>query len=363
MAPASFNLVMIISIFGLTAYFNSIGIETIYALGVGVLVGGATQFFVQLPMLLRNGFALSKKIRLLSPQVRRIIARLGIGTVGIAATQINLLINTFLATSAGVGAVSFLSFGMRLFQFPVGILGVSISGANLVYFSEKWKSGEKEQAKTILQSSYYLSLFVMFPALIFLYIYAREIVYIIFERGSFDKVAGDNTALALKYYLVGLPSYGLYKIFGPTFYAIDREKLPIFISIFCILVNVVFCVALTPKYGFKVLALGTSISMIFNTFLQMVFINREINLGASFFFPKKIIKLIFANLLTAYILWLAKGVFSVNTESAFSIVLYLSFSLVAFTLFYLALVSFLVDKEIVNSFLKKLWKRKIYKDN
>ena len=173
-APASFNVVMIVAIFGVSAYLKTRGIETIYALGIGVLVGGLTQFFVQLPSLLKNGFEFSAKISLLSPQVKRILHRLGIGTIGIAATQINLLINTFLATSAGVGAVSFLSFGMRLFQFPVGILGVSISGANLVYFSEKWKSGEQQEAKKILQSSYFISLFVMFPAMIFLYVFFLE---------------------------------------------------------------------------------------------------------------------------------------------------------------------------------------------
>ena len=67
-------------------------------------------------------------ISLLSKSVRKIIGRLGIGTIGVAATQINLLINTLLATNAEIGAVSFLSYGFRLFQFPVGILGVSVSG-------------------------------------------------------------------------------------------------------------------------------------------------------------------------------------------------------------------------------------------
>ena len=76
MAPASFNVVMIAAIFGLTGYLKTIGVETIYALGAGVLIGGLTQFFVQLPSLLKNGYTISTNISLLSPQVKRIIARL-----------------------------------------------------------------------------------------------------------------------------------------------------------------------------------------------------------------------------------------------------------------------------------------------
>ena len=359
MAPASFNVVMIGAIFGLTVYLKTAGIETIYALGVGVLVGGATQFFVQLPSLLKNGYELKAKVSLFSPQVKRILHRLGIGTIGIAATQINLLINTFLATSAGVGAVSFLSFGMRLFQFPVGILGVSISGANLVYFSEKWKNGEEKQAKEILQSSYFLSLFVMLPAAVFLYFFAREIVFLVFERGSFDAAAGDNTSIALKCYLIGLPSYGLYKIFGPTFYAIDKEKLPIGISIFCIIVNVIFCLSLTPVYGFKILALGTSISMLLNSLMQMWFINREVNLGIGFFLSKKVSRLLFVNLvmtgITCGIKLMAPEIF--RLESFWSGAISVGFSFVGFTCFYLLLMTLLGDRETVISFLEKMKKR------
>ena len=359
MAPATFNIVMIVAIVGFTAYLNSNGIQGIYALGYGVLVGGLIQFFVQLPCLLKNGYELNAKINLFSPQLRRILKRLGIGTIGIAATQINLLINTFLATSVGVGAVSFLSFGMRLFQFPVGILGVSISGANLVYFSEKWKAGQKNEAKDILASSYFLSLFVMLPATTFLFLFARELVYLVFERGSFDSAAGVNTTIALKCYLVGLPSYGLYKIFGPTFYAIDREKLPIGISIFCIAVNVVFCLVLTPKYGFKILALGTSISMLLNSFLQMIFLHRDIDLGWSFYLSKKILRLLMVNILIALIAFFIKYKFVTNVgELGFmkrSIIFTGSFIL--FCSIYIFFMTLFGDRELVVSFLKKMKKR------
>jgi putative peptidoglycan lipid II flippase len=359
MAPASFNVVMIIAIFFLTAYLHSNGLEPIYALGIGVLFGGMTQFFVQLPFLIKNGFELKARLSLFSPQVKRILKRLGLGTIGIAATQINLLINTFLATSAGVGAVSFLSFGMRLFQFPVGILGVSISGANLVYFSEKWKKGELEQAKDILQSSYFLSLFVMLPATIFLYFYSRDLVFLIFERGSFDAVAGESTAIALRCYLVGLPSYGLYKIFGPTFYAIDREKLPIGISIFSIIVNVVFCVSLTPYYGFKILALGTSISMLLNSFLQIIFINHEIKLGMKFFISTKIIRLVIVNIIIAAMTFLLKSNLENTGKSREFLAtgMEMGASFFLFVAVYFILMVLLGDRETVVSVLKKMKKR------
>ena len=184
-------------------------------------------------------------------------------------------------------------------------------------------------------------------------------MYLIFERGSFDALAGDNTALALRCYLVGLPSYGLYKIFGTTFYAIDKEKLAIAISIFCIAVNVVFCVTLTPKYGFYILALGTSISMILNSFLQICFINREIKLGAAFFVSTRVFRLLLVNGVLGSLLFFCKNeFFGLGVEMSFtSVCLSLAISFLGFCSIYLLAMTLVGDRETVVSFLKKIKKR------
>ena len=88
--------------------------------------------------------------KILTKQSTKVVVLLGPGLVGFAATQINLLVNTILASGTIVGAVSWLSYAFRLFQLPVGILSVSIGNSNLVHFSEAWKTGEKEKATDLV---------------------------------------------------------------------------------------------------------------------------------------------------------------------------------------------------------------------
>ena len=300
-APACFNIIMILSIYFLPSYFYPYGGSGIVALGVGVLGGGIIQMLVQFPFLIKKKFGPKGPIILNSPAVKKILKRVSIGLIGFAATQINLLITTILATGTIVGAVSWLSYAFRLFQFPVGIFSVSLAGSNLVHFSEAIKNNKKEQAIDSLKSTYDLSFIIILPSLSLLYAFSNEVVHLIFERGAFDGNDSEMTSMALRYYLWGLPFYGLYKIFSPVFFALDKPKIPVTISIFSIFLNIIFCLTLTPKYGFKILALGTSLSMMVNCILQAIFIKRDLKLSFSFFCNLRILKMILASCLIYYL--------------------------------------------------------------
>ncbi|MFZ9001775.1 MAG: murein biosynthesis integral membrane protein MurJ [Bacteriovoracaceae bacterium] len=300
-APACFNIIMILSIYFLPSYFYPYGGDGIVALAVGVVGGGIIQMLVQFPYLLKKKFGPKGPINLKSPAVKKVLKRVSIGLIGFAATQINLLITTILATGTIVGAVSWLSYAFRLFQFPVGIFSVSLAGSNLVHFSEAIKNNKQQQAIDSLKSTYDLSFIIILPSLALLYAFSGQVVHLIFERGAFDPNDSAMTAMALRYYLWGLPFYGLYKIFGPIFFALDKPKTPVIISIFSIFLNIIFCITLTPKYGFKILALGTSLSMMVNCLLQAIFIKRELKLSLSFFFSFRIFKMLLSTGLTYYL--------------------------------------------------------------
>ena len=291
-APVFFNIVMICSILFLSKYMRSIGSEPIYALGFGVIGGGFLQLLVQLPLILKKGFGPTGPIELWSVESREVISRMGIGTVGIAATQINVLVNTILASATVVGAVSWLVYAFRFFQFPVGILGVSVANSNLVHFSSAWKAGDRDEAKRILISSYNLSLLVVLPAMALLMALSTASVNLVFEHGAFTRHDTLMSSMALRYYLLGLPFYGIYKIFGPVFYAIDRPKIPVAISSISVGLNIVFCVLMVPHFGFWVLALGTSLSMMINTTTQMVILKRVLNLSFVDFISLPVLKYI-----------------------------------------------------------------------
>lgn len=307
LAPAFFNIVMIVCILTLPKYLEAHGVHGIIALGIGVVAGGFVQLMVQIPLIFKKAYGPIGVSSFVNDYTKRIVHRVGIGTIGIAANQINIIITTILATGTTLGAVSWLAYSFRLFQFPVGILSVSIAGSNLVHFSDAWKTGEKEKAKTILGSSYFLSYLTIVPALALLFALARESVHLVFERGAFTAEDTHMTTSALYFYLVGLPSYGFYKIFTPTFFSLDRPRIPVMISVLSILCNIIFCVLMVPHFGFAILALGTSLSMILNSSIQGFFLKKYLNLSFSFYVNWRIIKIWIGGILcfavTKFLAW------------------------------------------------------------
>ncbi len=297
LAPATFNISMIASMVIGINWLRDEGMPGIYALGVGVFLGGIVQGLFQLPKLYEKGF----RMKILNPtkvwkdpRVQKVFIKLGPGLVGFAATQINLVVTTALASGAGLGAVSWLTFGFRIFQLPVGVLGVSVANSNMVHFSSSWKTGNFADAKKVLKDSFALSLLALIPAAIVLAGLSDLAVKILFERGKFDALDTQNTAVALRYYLLGLPFYGIYKLLVPVFYTLDRQKVPVYCSIFSIIANIIFCVSLVDAWGYKVLALGTTLSMILNSGLQFLILKKELQLPWGIAFNLKNLKTILA---------------------------------------------------------------------
>lgn len=300
-APAFFNITMILSMLIFPSYLISEGLNPILSLGVGVFIGGLVQAFVQFPLIIKNGYGPVWPGKLFSKETKKVMTLLGPGLIGFAATQINLVVTTIIASSTIVGAVSWLSFAFRLFQLPVGILSVSIGNSNLIHFSRAWKAGKEEEAKGYLEGSYFLSFMLVIPAMVALYVCADEMVNVIFERGMFTSESTVMTAKALKWYALGLPFYSIYKIFVPTFYSIDRQKIPVICSILGIIFNIVFCLLLTPIYGFEILALGTTLSIFLNATIQGIILRSDLSMRVSSFLNVRIFKLILSGGITAWL--------------------------------------------------------------
>lgn len=268
LAPACFNVVAIFSITHFPGLFEKYGYQGIMGLGLGVTLGGFAQLLLQWPQLRKVGLNYIRPKKFFTPAVKKVFWMLGPGLLGYAATQINILVNTILATGAGIGAVSWLTYAFRLFQFPVGILGVSLGNSNLVHFSEAWKEGRTQEAKGLLKTGIYLSSLSMFPACFLFLGLAVPAVNIVFERGQFDHVDTLNTALALSWYSIGLPFYGLYKLFTPLFYTLGKPKYPVICSVAGIFLNILFSTFFVSEFGFSTLAIGTTLALFLNTLLQ-----------------------------------------------------------------------------------------------
>ena len=131
LSPAMFNVMTIVCAFTLVPLMPAFGIEPIVAIAIGTLLGGVAQLALQWPTLRRGGLPYRPQLDWRDEGLRRMLALMGPGTVGLAATQVNVFVNTLLATGTGEGAVSWLNYAFRLMYLPIGLFGVSIATATL----------------------------------------------------------------------------------------------------------------------------------------------------------------------------------------------------------------------------------------
>jgi putative peptidoglycan lipid II flippase len=202
---------------------------------------------------------------------------MGPGTLGMAATQINVFVNTWLATGEGTGAVSWLDFAFRLMYLPIGLFGVSIATAAAPAISRMVAERDFGRIRSTLAGALGLMFFLNVPATVGLIVLARPIVAVIFEHGEFTASDTIATAAALQLYAIGLIGYSVVRIISPTFYAIGRSRIPVAVSAASVLVNVTLNLALVRELGYRGLALGTSMTAIINASVQLWLLRREIH--------------------------------------------------------------------------------------
>ncbi len=269
-APALFNLVSLIVGVPLVVLLPRFGYASILGMAIGVVVGGFAQAFSQYPSLLKAGYFFPKKqsgdpIWTQDPALKQMLLLMLPGMVGLAATQVNFLINSILATSQGPGSVSYLSYAFRLMQFPIGIFGVSLAMGALPQISKNCAMGEyAEMTKTLEQTLRRVFAINLPSALGFIFL-GYPIIQLIYEYGHFNSDATVCTAYALGAYAVGLTAYSCVKVLVPVFYAMGNTKIPVYSSIQAVILTLVFNLLMIGPLGYWGLALGTSVAAIFNS--------------------------------------------------------------------------------------------------
>jgi len=269
-APALFNLTLIISGFLLVPRFEESGLLPIYAMGVGAILGGILQWVVQIPLLHKHGFRFRFRINLRHPGIRRMARLIGPAIIGVSAVQINVLVNTQLASFLQEnGPVSWLSYAFRIIYLPIGLFGVAVGIVNLKEVSSYAARQQWEELKETVANSVRLIAFLSIPSAIGLFILAVPVVRVLFERGDFDPLDSQYTAYAVMAYTVGLFAYSTVKVYVPTFYALNDTRTPVRISIIAVVTNIIVNLSLIfllpDDYRYVGLALGTSVSVILNS--------------------------------------------------------------------------------------------------
>jgi putative peptidoglycan lipid II flippase len=273
-APAMFNVVSVL--WGALLWGLGFPPEKV-ALGwaLGTLLGGAAQFLIQVPPLRRMGFRYAPERPAGDPAIRKTFALMAPATVGLAAVQINIFVNTYFA-SFETGAVSWLSYAFRILYLPIGIFGVAAGTVASTGLARRAAAGDLPGLRDTLRRTLLLLAFLTLPATAGLMILARPIVRLLYERGRFESDATEGTAIALLFYTVGLVAYTTVKVLAPAFYALGRPRVPLLASVLAVVTNLVVNATLHARFGFRAVALGTSLGSIANAALLALVFQRRL---------------------------------------------------------------------------------------
>jgi len=266
LAPAWFNLAAILGVLCLVPVFKRLGVHPGMALAVGAMAGGVLQFLVQVPAMRREGFRFRPELKPRDPALRRVVRLMAPATFGLAATQINILVDTILASLYGNGPIAWLSYAFRLMQLPLGLFGVALGTANLARVSKDAARGDAASLRANLAGALRAAALLTLPATAGLVALREPIVRILFEHGRFGPHDTLKTAAAVLCYALGLYAYSVTKIQVPTFYAMGDTRLPVIASASAVGLKIstnLILMALLPRVGmdpFLGLALSTSIA-------------------------------------------------------------------------------------------------------
>ena len=211
-------------------------------------------------------------------------------------TQINILIGTIIA-SFQTSAVSYLYYADRVYQINLAIAGIAIGTVILPQLSKYVQKQNKEKINLIQNKALELSLFLSIPAAMALLIASEEIISSLFGYGSFDELSVKNSAKALFYFAIGLPAFSLIKVFSAFFFARHNTKLPFYISLTSILLNIFISIIFFREIGFIIIPIATTISSWFNAIFLFIFLKKENLFNFNLVFINRFIKILTATIL------------------------------------------------------------------
>jgi putative peptidoglycan lipid II flippase len=266
LSPAMFNLATILCAVTLVPVMERAGWPTIIAIAIGTVVGGLGQMALQWPALRREGFRYRPLLNFRDEEFRGVLRMMVPGTLGVAAVNINVLVNTMLATSLQQGAVTWLAFAFRLMYLPIGLFGVSIATAALPTVAQHAAVQNRDAVRQTVSSALRLMLMLNIPAMVGLMVLSKPITALLYERGRFTAVDTAATAAALMFYAPGLLGYSIVKIASPTFYSLGDSRTPGIVSVVSMTANLLLNLLLVMGlgFGFQALALGTATAALLN---------------------------------------------------------------------------------------------------
>jgi putative peptidoglycan lipid II flippase len=277
LASSMFNLVAIAG--GAVVYFIAPSPRVaVMAWATFTLGGGLAQLAIQAPSLWRSGFRprIIPDLAFRDPGSRRIAKLMAPATLGVAAVQVNVVVNSSFASLISDGALSWLSYAFRLMQLPIGVFGVAVGTTALTHLSRNAAHEDWDGLRATLRRALRMILFLTVPSTVGLALLGLPIIRLIYQHGRFSPHATLETARALSGYALGLVAYASIKVLAPAFYALGRTRVPLIGSVAAVLANLIWNMFTFRRFGHVGLALGTSLAALVNFSVLAVSFQRTI---------------------------------------------------------------------------------------
>lgn len=269
-APILLNVVMIAGLLLARQYFATPAHLLVWA----IAAAGVGQFIWLAIACHRAGMGLRLRLPRLSPDTRRLLRIMVPGAIGAGVMQINLLIGQQIATFLPKGSVPMLYFADRVYQLPLGLIGIAIGTVLLPDLSRRL-ARDGAAAMAVFNRAIELALFFTLPAAVALIVVPEPIITVLFQRGRFDAAAATGTAWALAAFATGLPAYVLNRVLTPGFFARHDTRTPLYYATAGVVVNILLSLILMWPLDHIGIALATSIAAWVNVGLLWWRLHRE----------------------------------------------------------------------------------------
>jgi putative peptidoglycan lipid II flippase len=268
-APALLNLAFVI-----TSVFLSY-LMGIYSLAVGALLGGFLQLIIQFPLAIKEGLIVKPTFTIHS-EIKTTLKKLGPAFLSFGVSQFAFVIDTVLASFLMAGAVTYLYYGNRIFQLPLGVFIIGLGNALLVSLSKNYANKDFETFRKDLTLSLKFSIFISMPATIGMIFLGKEIIDVLLVRGAFNEKDAQLTYYALIGYGLGLLGYSLTRPFKSAFFAMGDTKTPLYSTMIGIMGSIISAVVLTFVLNFGVFGLAFASSL--GGYINAIYLYKHFNM-------------------------------------------------------------------------------------
>ena len=290
--PIILNILLI----GVLFFGKTLNDQVIYYLSYAVTLSGILQF-IFLYLFVKKYYSPEFKLHIkIDSKVKIFFRKLLPSIFSSGVTQINILVGTIIA-SFQASAVSYLYYADRIYQINLAIAGIAIGTVILPQLSKHVQNNKKEKINLIQNKALELSLFLSIPAAIALLIASEEIISSLFGYGSFDEESAKYSGKALFYFAIGLPAFSLIKVFSTFFFARHNTKIPFYISLASVLLNVFISIVFFKEVGFLIIPIATTISSWVNAILLFIFLKIKGLYSFNLVFIVRFIKILIASML------------------------------------------------------------------